>query len=1285
VTSTQIILKYRAPDENNCLLSALNLDDPTVVAYDLDRSKFPSADSDFRHIWNVGVLDRTVIVGKRTSDTASDGKLYSRALEADARYRIGITCGGETVSIETETDWIPAGDLFPENPPFNPDGLGNYAWPTIDWSDRTHPYIDPRTGVKIKFGSFPGDWSNKAAGKFGAEFWLDLATQSHWINPQNASSGNSSTLARYSGVGKEALFVGVDPSLTTSNRLYGGWGGGEPPWSVDDFGVHVIGAGTDPSPDNRTVSICLSIDSGQSCYTKTFDVVLPANTAGDTGVRPANFPSPMFAGWGKAVLRSQMPTTGTVDINENILTLLEPINGSTVFNVKLAPGSKIRVAGSAPICDHNLCTIVAVRDASHLELKEHLKLSGVSATLANFGVRVVKTTSSGEVALSLSYENAWSFPVTMPSTGNTEMCSHIPVQVKVDAIGAPLPNGISLTGYNCAVNGQWYWISTDTGESRLISLTNIPGPSEFVGWDSRDIPPAGQPIRGVAAFDAGNANVAYVYASLDGGGYSLFKLTYGGDYRALNYKYPAGNGGELPSSVSDSVHWTNLSPASQGKDLTSQLRTRFPSYDIRRFGEVTDFRGISGDYAMFMNTLGGQDTPCWIFQFNMRTQVLDNVFNTWDGTFDPILRWQACHSGGSGSITNTSTIANKPIYTKNVGSKYGGPFVTPVTSVLRQDGQYDSKTVLTANADGSFESTCPAGLDPPYAALSGTQQCTVVHVAGEPCSGFASTAEAAESPCPWDRTKSMLQTMAVGDYVADATANIIDEERLVIVRKTVLSMTNIELVLLRLPGPYCGSLEFQRQHADGWSIEMAASGMLTCESGFLVQDIPNNKIYAESRFLLGGHFDYGAGATPGTYGFVGIGFIGPYVVYNIRENMALSDVGNAANGYAAYDPKFAGINGLPYGALQSYGSKHQWNAEGDARRWALDFRHLNGAFGISQENFSTTLAATTTTKVDGTNNVYSISIVGDVNVKTIPLLGYAGRFLLQEKSQATLGDTLTDDDSYRFCYAYRDGECRHDSKAGQAYVSVPGTTVTGGCQASQLSRNTPCLMTAHPLGAWAIQVDTTQPDLAGASLRRLTMGFMGPGRQYAFGNLRALPDGTWALMSGWWIDGLRQDALLVKIPALHSSSNTTPRRRATPRVVRDNFVPIDVQIAPRVGAEQAIVDFGYEEYGPEDGFYCTARSEQCHAVSATTDAQTPFLYTSEVTRGSACKSACTIRIQALAARVLYYQVRYLDANGATVETTPLQVIVGSEERFTASSSATVGPQQGNPSSDSRRR
>jgi hypothetical protein len=1259
-TGTQAVISYAAPDSNPCSIVVSESPAFSPLVHDVDSSLFAGADLDSRQLDLNNGQQRTIVIGHRRSDLAVDGKLYSRALQVSTQHFYRLTCGAAVASGSFTTRDLPMGDSFPENPPFDPAGYGNYGWPTIDWTNRNQSYIDPMTGVLVKLATFPGDWPTRNVALFGVDYWVD--STGHWTNPQNAVRGIAANQTSYSGAGNEALFVGIDPALSRIGDLHGGWGppNSPPPFSVDDLGVHLIGSGTDAAPANRTVAICLSLDSGQTCYTNTINVVLSGGSTTDSGVQPANFPKPLFGGWGKAIRRADIPISGTVAVAGNVVTLTGQQDGTTFFNPGIAPGSKIHITGSAASCPHNLCTIASIQNATQLTIVESLQLQTAAYTFANVGLRIVKTTGTGGVSFTTSYEYALSQGSQLPFSNDADICSHVPVTVTTNSDGSSLPPGQKLTGFNCSINGSWYWISTITGESRLISLTNYPAPAALAGVPAGDLPNVLGVLPGVGAFDDVSGNVGYAYAPLKAGGFSLFKLTYTGNYSALHYNYPTG---ELPTSIADHVAWTNLMPSSRSLDIQSQILARVPAYDVAKFGVVSHFYGISGSYGLFVQNTSVQDSPCWVFLVNIHSGILEQAFNSWDGTYDPLMRWAACHSASAGTLSQTAILLTKPAYISSSTALYGGPFNSKITGVYRS-GQLTSNTAVPPNADGSYDAACPAGLASQWVALGATgNACITFRIQGEPCSAFASAQEALWSPCPWDGTRSMLQTMAEGDLITDGswtqyTGGTVgpDAERLRVVRKTPVEGSNqLDIVLQRNISQYCGSLPSERTHPSGWSLMMAPGGQWTCEGSYLTIDIPNRKVYGENRFLISGHSSYGVGNVPNTTTLIGLAALpSGNFGYAVRSSKPLGSIGDPADFYVNFDPQFAGIQGLPFSDLQVYSVKDQWNASLSDLRWALDFRHINGGFGIAEENPGGGIVANTTTLVPGTTSVYKITNVGALNVKTIPLLSFAGHYLLREKSGPPTGDALTDADAWRFCYAFQAGECRHDSTGGSIYVVVPQANVTGTCNAGQYARNIPCVMTAHPLGAWGLQFDVSHSspaaDAIGAATRRLTMGFSGPGRQYAYGSIRSLPDGKWALMSGWWLDGYRQDVLLVKLPPFRISDG----------VMRNNFTPVTLKIGAFAGAQRAAVDFGYGEYGNPSDFYCTPRAESCSALNPSINTAAPFLYASEGVGGASCRAGCTITVPALPARVLYYRIRYADSSGNPVVTGPIQVIASPE-------------------------
>jgi hypothetical protein len=112
---------------------------------------------------------------------------------------------------------------------------------------------------------------------------------------------------------------------------------------------------------------------------------------------------------------------------------------------------------------------------------------------------------------------------------------------------------------------------------------------------------------------------------------------------------------------------------------------------------------------------------------------------------------------------------------------------------------------------------------------------------------------------------------------------------------------------------------------------------------------------------------------------------------------------------------------------------------------------------------------------------------------------------------------------------------------------------------------------------------------------------------------------------------------------------------AADSVVRATFVPWPVSVQPPAGLEvnNAVVEFGYQEYGAPQLINCTTRNDACIATAATvTTGNQPFFFASENPPGAPCASGCTITIPAISQRVLYYQVMYRAANNTALAAGP---------------------------------
>ncbi|MDW8356268.1 MAG: hypothetical protein RMK57_17360, partial [Bryobacterales bacterium] len=152
------------------------------------------------------------MIGKRRSDKARDGRLYSRALAADTLHYVRVTCGAAQATTSFKTKSLAWGDSSAEPPPYHPDGFGFYGWPSIDWTPagRDKEYVDPMTGVKLKLAAWPGQGnSRRNEATIAADLWWDW--QGAWSDPQNVRTGSTTSLASTS-TADAAIFVGIEPN-----------------------------------------------------------------------------------------------------------------------------------------------------------------------------------------------------------------------------------------------------------------------------------------------------------------------------------------------------------------------------------------------------------------------------------------------------------------------------------------------------------------------------------------------------------------------------------------------------------------------------------------------------------------------------------------------------------------------------------------------------------------------------------------------------------------------------------------------------------------------------------------------------------------------------------------------------------------------------------------------------------------------------------------------------------------------------------------------------------------
>lgn len=148
VTSTQAIVSYNAAAlAGACTVEVSESATYKPLVHDVDPVLFPGADQD---------LVRTVVIGKRRTDTGADGNNYSRALQANTKHYVRITCGPVVQTLQFSTSNIPTGVTFNDGPQVDREKPGQWKMPTL-LEDRAQTIIDPQTGALLHAVSLAGE------------------------------------------------------------------------------------------------------------------------------------------------------------------------------------------------------------------------------------------------------------------------------------------------------------------------------------------------------------------------------------------------------------------------------------------------------------------------------------------------------------------------------------------------------------------------------------------------------------------------------------------------------------------------------------------------------------------------------------------------------------------------------------------------------------------------------------------------------------------------------------------------------------------------------------------------------------------------------------------------------------------------------------------------------------------------------------------------------------------------------------------------------------------------
>ena len=637
-------------------------------------------------------------------------------LPAGRVITVAVTCnnGADAGTTSFTTADIPVGNTFTEPPPFNSAKFGNYDWPIVNFRDQRQILIDPMRGTVLKRAVGPG-WYGMQQMKRDFDKW---AGGTGWTNPANAMrgaacDGATSNCAQTATTAKLFLPFPMVSDFADSAMHSAGYLSDQ---TLDDVILILTGRGSDANAANRRLNVCLTYFDSTTCNSDVHSITF-GSSMGNSGFPAATLAAwASSAAWNFAEWGGTPPARGDFGTSQGTVTVT---GGTTVsltnatvsyefFNTKWQRGAFIYIAGSG--CTDggspDVCKIASVTDTQHLVLEN----SSANVTNAAYrsmasGYLVWKTNDSGTLTFGAQYSYAHSYIFSLAGTGSEQICNPNPVIVSYAADGTtpiiPVSGNLCMLGDLLQQRGFLFLLIPSTGETRLLSPLFT---TAFAPVNPSD-PAADRNTSALtcmhSAWSTTLATDFYCTANT-GAGLSIFRGRYDVTARFAEYAhplYPCGdcfNGGPLNAGqdanvpfpgarwADDPIIYTNITPASQGKDIVTQIAAQNPLHDPTVFTTPTLDRIVAG-YALFAESAGAQDSIAVYSSFDLSTGLFTGYgdsYSTWPA------RWGGVHSsvpsqsaGYLGIVLNTPGGADlwRPNINTNLSSgiSAGTQTVTP--------------------------------------------------------------------------------------------------------------------------------------------------------------------------------------------------------------------------------------------------------------------------------------------------------------------------------------------------------------------------------------------------------------------------------------------------------------------------------------------------------------------------------------------------------------------------------------------------------------------------------
>ena len=1248
-----------------------------------------------------------------TAGAYSGIRHYSRALQALTPYFGQITCPstGDTAAFSFTTGNIPLGQTYGDPWLSDPTNPGNQPWPESLGGLTPDSFIDPLTGT-LQFrvgvrGNVPDIWNLAFGSAFNQGQVTPCDSAGPWTSPCNVTAGSGNTT-----VGNSTAPLILRPPMVTHSPWLAGYGAH--PFSMDQFGLSLTGLVNSATMAKRVLDICLSLNGGGSCASAILQMLMGQTSSLQTiGAAPTGSFGTLTFGttpWeldtvprlnaNETAVHSggPNPTVGGVNVSGSTVTW---VSGDP-FSLYWLGGGHIRLSTINDACTTPPASttstewlITGMPDGNTITVSGSPPTgSNLYWCADNFALMVWRDApDSSTVTLTAAVLNAQgSYFPGYPDNGGSTACDNIAYD----------------GGYWCMYGGL-YWVNP-TGPS-VAFYGNPQGP----GKDGSGTPITNSwnnvsaPIQETSGISQTGANLTFDMIGSDPGGAGplVIQGVFNPGSTPTQPSTPVSGIGTaqiqnatVASTTAYSVTWnngmtfTNLTPQSSMSESLFQQAAAFDSTfsaasiagaNCGRTGAVT--QGIFFLACYYDNG----DTPAWAFAFTPgdgnpahagasggpKLIGLINTFNTPNPAYfsgwpvpstQGTLVGRSLHAlGETGETGWVNITANdfEPINTSATSIPAPGSRVA--CSTFTGLGSLSGNCFLVQINSYTYNSVTgyePYFKAPPPSTYAGHFLGTPGELRTAQIGDTACFTTTAATGCSWDNKAQEIGTLEIKNYASVPGAWVFQGQaygaQMAVTGPIALWWESFDHVIpVASIAPPSGQVY--------WNPVAGCGGSPDPHGNCLIENNNETGAHGENRNgtvsqttsvpnwgqpIWGWPFDYqnSIGYVPGVLGLANANST-PGAVSGVN--------------YVAAEPPFDGVFGHPWGFD---GGNHPnppgVNASSYESIRAFDNIPVQG--GQNEPTYTLVTGqlykATPTSNVD-TDDPFGYTGSGAdcpsgcvaINRKLMATGASCGAHPLIDVSGPSASIATDATGSYTYGVVRTAGELRSGSTVGQVYVNCPGVAffTAGAAYCNGVATHG-----GNPLGAGndicvgnignaadaIIQYSLDQPsDYYGTSRRALVSATSWLRMVYGFENNALLPDNSWLLYRQEWLNYQRPEMWMAKMLPY-------PPRDS---VNRGTFVPIPITLSPPAGLDvnNAVIEFGYQEYGAPQIINCTTRNDACVATAATVPpGNQPFYFASESPAGASCASGCTITIPAISQRVLYYQVQYRTAGSAVIAT-----------------------------------